>query len=310
MRPTRFAVRKPSSVSDQDREDQPDAGHGERQIVVGIVDAGDERLHPAVDPMDEGPGEVDRDADRSGDDDAGQEIVPEPHAQRATAADGRRRRLYAQARPDPCHGLPAPPRRPAGAERRATSAPPAHIVDQKPGRLQGRTDRGIYSTVTDFARLRGWSTSVPARPPCDRRAAGSGANRRSARASGATSGSTIVSIVLSDASSAPRRSVIRMIFRRAPRPPACWRRSSRRAVMRRDDDDRHLLVDQRDRPVLQLAGGIALGVDVGDFLELQRAFQGQRIDGAAAEIEDVGGLARAPSRASRSRGSSFSTCAA
>ena len=47
-------------------------------------------------------------------------------------------------------------------------------------------------------------------------------------------------------------------------------------VMRRDDDDRHVLVDQRDGAVLHLAGGIAFGVDVGDFLQLQRAFQRQR----------------------------------
>jgi hypothetical protein len=45
------------------------------------------------------------------------------------------------------------------------------------------------------------------------------------------------------------------------------------AVMRRDDDDRHVLVDQRDRAMLQFAGSIAFGVDVGDFLQLQRAFQ-------------------------------------
>ena len=47
-------------------------------------------------------------------------------------------------------------------------------------------------------------------------------------------------------------------------------------VARRDHDHRHVLVDQRDRPVLQLARGIALGVDVGDLLELQRAFEGDR----------------------------------
>jgi hypothetical protein len=47
-------------------------------------------------------------------------------------------------------------------------------------------------------------------------------------------------------------------------------------VIGRDDDDRHVLVDQRDRAVLEFAGRIAFGVDVGDFLELQRAFQRQR----------------------------------
>src|SRR3546814_16041709 len=39
--------------------------------------------------------------------------------------------------------------------------------------------------------------------------------------------------------------------------------------------------------MLELAGGIAFGVDIGDFLELERAFEGQRITGAAAEIEHV-----------------------
>ncbi len=58
-------------------------------------------------------------------------------------------------------------------------------------------------------------------------------------------------------------------------------------VERRDHNDRHVLVDQCDRPVLEFASGVAFGVDVGDFLQLQRAFQRQRIAGAAAEIEHV-----------------------
>src|SRR5580692_883132 len=41
--------------------------------------------------------------------------------------------------------------------------------------------------------------------------------------------------------------------------------------------------------VLHLAGGVAFGVDVGDLLQLQGAFERQRIGGAAAEIEDVAG---------------------
>ena len=48
-------------------------------------------------------------------------------------------------------------------------------------------------------------------------------------------------------------------------------------------DDRHLLVDERDRPVLHLAGRIAFGVDVGDLLQLQRAFERDRVVDAAAE---------------------------
>ena len=51
---------------------------------------------------------------------------------------------------------------------------------------------------------------------------------------------------------------------------------------------RHVLVDERDRPVLHLAGGIALGVDVGDLLELERAFERDRIVDAAAQEQEVG----------------------
>ena len=54
-----------------------------------------------------------------------------------------------------------------------------------------------------------------------------------------------------------------------------------------DDDHRHRLVDQCDGAVLHLARGIALGVDVGDLLELERALERQRIIGAAPEIEHV-----------------------
>ena len=44
-------------------------------------------------------------------------------------------------------------------------------------------------------------------------------------------------------------------------------------IARRERDDGHLLVDERDRAVLHLAGGVAFGVDVGDFLQLQRALR-------------------------------------
>src|SRR3546814_3847037 len=37
------------------------------------------------------------------------------------------------------------------------------------------------------------------------------------------------------------------------------------------DDDRHVLVDEGDGAVLHLAGGVALGVDVADLLQLQRS---------------------------------------
>ena len=64
-------------------------------------------------------------------------------------------------------------------------------------------------------------------------------------------------------------------------------------IVRRDRDDRHLLVDERDRAVLHLAGGIALGVDVRDLLQLQRAFERDRIVDAAPEVEKVAALIEA-----------------
>ena len=73
-------------------------------------------------------------------------------------------------------------------------------------------------------------------------------------------------------------------------------------IARRDRHDRHLLVDERDRAVLHLAGRIALGVNVGDFLELQRALERDRVVDAAAEIQEVGarrGTARPRSLRSR-----------
>ena len=51
--------------------------------------------------------------------------------------------------------------------------------------------------------------------------------------------------------------------------------------------DRHVGVDERERAVLQLAGRIRLGVDVRDFLELQRAFERDRVVHAAAEEQRV-----------------------
>ena len=69
---------------------------------------------------------------------------------------------------------------------------------------------------------------------------------------------------------------------------------SKRSSCGRHDDDRHVLVDEGDGPVLQLAGGIALGVDVGDLLELQRAFERERIACPAAR----GRARRAPSTGS------------
>ena len=55
-------------------------------------------------------------------------------------------------------------------------------------------------------------------------------------------------------------------------------------------DGRGFFVNQGDGAVLQFAGGITLGMDVADLLQLQRALHGQGEHGAPAEEEDVRGL--------------------
>ena len=74
-------------------------------------------------------------------------------------------------------------------------------------------------------------------------------------------------------------------------------------IARGDHHHRQILVDQRVGPVLHLAGRIALGVDVGDLLELQRAFERDREVDAAAQEQEIGGaeqrLAPVPRRSRR-----------
>ena len=57
--------------------------------------------------------------------------------------------------------------------------------------------------------------------------------------------------------------------------------------VRHEEHAGRVLVDQGDRAVLHLGGRIALGVDVADFLELQRAFQGRGEVELPAEVEEV-----------------------
>ena len=61
----------------------------------------------------------------------------------------------------------------------------------------------------------------------------------------------------------------------------------RERVARARHDHEHELagLDQRDRAVLELAGGEALGVDVGELLELERALERDRVSDVAAEEE-------------------------
>ena len=62
------------------------------------------------------------------------------------------------------------------------------------------------------------------------------------------------------------------------------------AVAKGTDVDQQPPFDQGDGTVLEFAGGIALGVDVGHFLQLQGAFQGQRIVPPPAQVQDIFGL--------------------
>ena len=60
-----------------------------------------------------------------------------------------------------------------------------------------------------------------------------------------------------------------------------------------DRHDRHLLVDERDGAVLHLACRIAFGVDVRDFLQLQRAFERDRVVDPPAEVQEIGAVVEA-----------------
>ena len=58
-------------------------------------------------------------------------------------------------------------------------------------------------------------------------------------------------------------------------------------VLRRHRDYRHLFVHKRERAVLEFAGSIGFGVQVGDFLELERALHGDRVHRPAPQKQGV-----------------------
>ena len=60
-------------------------------------------------------------------------------------------------------------------------------------------------------------------------------------------------------------------------------------VLGGDADDGEGFVDEGVGAVLHLAGGVAFGVDVGDLLELECAFERDGVVDAAAEEEEVVG---------------------
>ena len=62
-----------------------------------------------------------------------------------------------------------------------------------------------------------------------------------------------------------------------------------RGIAGRQHDDREFLVDERIWPMLHLARRITFGVDVGNLLELERAFEGDGEVYAAAQEQEIGG---------------------
>ena len=134
-----------------------------------------------------------------------------------------------------------------------------------------------YSTVTDLARLRGWSTSVPAR---DRHVVGEQLERddredRRERVVRVGHPADVVGEPL-DLDVALGRDRDDAGVASATLHDV----ADDLVVDRRARDDRHeraLGIEQRDRSVLELAGRVALGMDVADFLELERALERGRV---------------------------------
>ena len=56
-----------------------------------------------------------------------------------------------------------------------------------------------------------------------------------------------------------------------------------RSILRRNTNHRQAVVDEGNRAVLHLAGGVALGVDVAYFFEFERTFEGNRVRQLPAE---------------------------
>src|SRR5688500_4362191 len=54
-----------------------------------------------------------------------------------------------------------------------------------------------------------------------------------------------------------------------------------------DDDHRKLFVDKRVRTVLHFTGGITLGVDIADLLQLQRTLERDRKIYSPAEVQKI-----------------------
>ena len=155
-----------------------------------------------------------------------------------------------------------------------------------------------HSTVTLLARLRGLSISQPRRRATWYASNWSGTT---ARSGWTTSGASGIGRKTSDnaatASSPSVPTVMIDAVARLDLLDVAERLGVQRAA-RGHEDARSLAVDQRDRPVFHLGRRIALGVDIADLLELERAFQARRENGGrgrdrgrcVAEAEPLGGL--------------------
>ena len=143
-----------------------------------------------------------------------------------------------------------------------------------------------YSTVTVLARLRGWSTFRPRRRAIRyaRSCSGNDGEHSLEKGGRARHVDDVVGVVL-DVLVAVRRDRDHV-------------RSARARLLDvgddlvvdvrvgRDDDHGRVLVQQRDRAVLHLAGRICLGRDVGDLLQLERAFEADRQADVAPQVEE------------------------
>ena len=137
----------------------------------------------------------------------------------------------------------------------------------------------VYSTVTLFARFLGWSTSAPRSTAIWYARSWSGMDMRMGMRSWLVGGTgTAWSANLSDLGVA--------LGHEGDHHPApglhlldVGEDLLVHAVLSREDDNGHVLVDKSDGAVLHLARGIAFGVDIGNLLELERAFERNGIVG-------------------------------
>ena len=207
-------------------------------------------------------------------------------------------------------GLGEQPVQPAAACARGSAPNRATSTTSMP--TPTITARARYSTVTDLARLRGWSTSRPLAVAssqantCSGTVVTSGASSvgvRGTRMMVSAYGHDVVVALLGDhdGARAAGPDLLDVGDDLAVQRVAPARRGD-------DDEDRQALLDQRDRAVLELAGREALGVDVGELLELQRALERHREADVPAEEQHRPSRRPSRGRAARTGSMPSSTC--